>query len=124
MAPSLGTNGVKQPLAISSTAKFGQRKLSWEVVPLTREPLSKRQDTSIGQDVTASGIPVVFPRFEGELNVFTRRKRAKIVPTCLATRAKPSVSLFIYTDDYALRNDICISEIQGLNKVSEDGEKR
>ena len=79
----------------------------------------------IGQDVTASGIPVVFPRFEGELPiVIHKEKESENRSDILGNiKAEPSVSLFNYTDDYALRNDIYISEIQGLNEVGEDGEE-
>ena len=46
------------------------------MVPLTREPLSKEAGHfPIGQDVTASGIPVVFPRFEGELPIVIHKEK-------------------------------------------------
>ena len=79
----------------------------------------------IGQDVVASGIPVVFPRFEGNLPIVIHKEKQSEVRSDLLgnPKAEPSLSLFNYTDDYAYRDDVYISEVQGLNEVGEDGEE-
>ena len=79
----------------------------------------------VGQDVTASGIPVVCPRLEGNLPIVIHKEKQSEVRTDLLgnPKAEQSLSLFNYTDDYAYRDDIYISEVQGLNELGEDGEE-
>ena len=84
--------------------------------------LQEAGDFPFGQDVAASGIPIVLPRFGGELPIsFYKEKPTEIRTDLLGNaRAEQSLSLFNYTDDYALREDIYVSEIQGLNETGEN----
>ena len=84
--------------------------------------LQEAGDFPFGQDVGASGIPIVLPRFGGELPIsFYKEKPTEIRSDLLGNaRAEQTLSLFNYTDDYALREDIYVSEIQGLNETGED----
>ena len=83
--------------------------------------LQEAGDFPIGQELMAAGIPVVVPRFGGELPIsFYKEKPTEIRSDFFGTpRAEQSLSLFNYTDDYDLREDIYVSEIQGLNEIGE-----
>lgn len=72
-----------------------------------------------GQAPTASGIPIVFPLFNGSLVVSNYLEKESEVKRDLFGNSKgeKSLSLFNYTDDYELRDDIYITEIQGLNET-------
>ena len=79
----------------------------------------------VGQDVMASGIPLAFPLLEGGLPiVIHKEKESENRLDILGNKkAEPSLSLFNYTDDYAYREDVYVSEVQGLNELGEDGEE-
>ena len=75
-----------------------------------------------GQSSMASGIPLVVP-LEGTPLIISKylEKPTEIKYELLGNpRAEESLSLFNYTDDYALRNDIYVTEIQGLDENGED----
>lgn len=84
--------------------------------------LQEAGDFPFGQDVKASGIPIVLPRFGGDMAVsFYKEKPTEIRSDIFGNqRVEKSLSLFNYTDDYDLREDIYVSEIQGLNETGED----
>ena len=79
----------------------------------------------VGQAVMASGIPTVFPLLEGQLPIVIHKEKESENRSDILGNAKaePSLSLFNYTDDYAYRDDIYISEVQGLNELGADGEE-
>ncbi len=83
--------------------------------------LQEAGDFQTGQDVMASGIPVVMPLSGGSLPVATYLEKPTEIRTDLLgnPRVAKSLSLFNYTDDYAFREDIYVSEIQGLNETGE-----
>ena len=85
--------------------------------------LQEAGDFPVGQEVGASGIPVVLPRFGGDMPISLYKEKPTEIRTDLLgnARAEQSLSLFNYTDDYALREDIYVSEIQGINETGEDG---
>ena len=66
-----------------------------------------------------------FRSFEGELPIVIHKEKESENRTDILgnKKAEPSVSLFNYTDDYAYRDDVYISEVQGLNELGEDGEE-
>ena len=75
-----------------------------------------------GQSIMASGIPLVVP-LEGTPLIISKylEKPTEIKYELLGNpRAEESLSLFNYTDDYALRDDIYVTEIQGLDENGED----
>lgn len=84
--------------------------------------LQEAGDFPVGQDSMASGIPVVLPRFEGPLPIVVHQEKPTEVRTDLLgnPRAEYTLSLFNYTDDYALRDDIYVAEVQGLNEIGTD----
>jgi len=75
-----------------------------------------------GQDPMVSSIPIALPLFGGELPIsFYKEKPTEIRTDLLGNqRAERTLSLFNYTDDYDLRDDIYITEIQGLNETGAD----
>lgn len=84
--------------------------------------LQEAGDFPIGRNIKASGIPVVLPRFGGDMAVsFYKEKPTEIRSDIFGNaRVEQSLSLFNYTDDYDLREDIYVSEIQGLNETGEN----
>jgi hypothetical protein len=74
-----------------------------------------------GQAPNASGIPIVFPQFGNPLIISKYLEKPSEVKTDLLGNAKAEegLSLFNYTDDYDLRDDIYVTEIQGLNETGE-----
>lgn len=87
--------------------------------------LQEQGDFPVGQGTMASGIPLVFPLLEGALPiVIHKEKESENRSDILGNqKAEESLSLFNYTDDYAYRDDIYVSEVQGLNELGEDGEE-
>lgn len=85
--------------------------------------LQQQGDFPVGQDVMASGLPIVLPRADAYLPIVTYKEKQSEIRKDLFgnNRAEEAVSLFNYTDDYAFRDDIYIAEIQGLNESGEDG---
>lgn len=71
-----------------------------------------------GQAPMASGIPATLPLFENSLIISKYLEKPSEVKRDLLgnNKAEGSLSLFNYTDDYALRDDIYVTEIQGLNE--------
>jgi len=84
--------------------------------------LQEAGDFPFGQELSAAGIPVVLPRFGGDMPIsFYKEKPTEIRSDFFGTpRAENTLSLFNYTDDYDLREDIYVSEIQGLNETGKD----
>jgi hypothetical protein len=84
--------------------------------------LQEAGDFPVGQELMAAGIPVVVPLFGGDVPIsFYKEKPTEIRSDFFGTpRVEKTLSLFNYTDDYALREDIYVSEIQGLNEIGED----
>ena len=84
--------------------------------------LQEAGDFPAGQDLMAAGIPVVVPLSGGDLPIsFYKEKPTEIRSDFFGTpRVEKTLSLFNYTDDYDLREDIYVSEIQGLNEIGED----
>ena len=79
----------------------------------------------VGQAPMAESLPVVVP-LEGTPLVIGKylEKPTEIKVDLLGNpRAEKSLSLFNYTDDYAFRDDVYVTEIQGLNESGEDGEE-
>ena len=84
--------------------------------------LQEAGDFPFGQVAGASGIPVVLPRFGGDMAVsFYKEKPTEVQGDVLGNpKVEQTLSLFNYTDYYDLREDIYVSEIQGLNETGED----
>ena len=84
--------------------------------------LQEAGDFPLGQDSMASGIPIVLPLSGQGLPIsFYKEKPTEIRSDILGNaRAEQSLSLFNYTDDYALRDDVYITEVQGLNEIGAD----
>ncbi len=85
--------------------------------------LQEAGDFPTGQDVMASGIPLVLPRKDAYLPiVIYKEKQSEVRSDIFGTeKGEPSLSLFNYTDDYDFRDDIYVAEVQGLNESGEDG---
>ena len=84
--------------------------------------LQEAGDFPAGQAVMASGIPSVVP-LTGTPLVISKylEKPTEIKKDLLGnSRAEEALSLFNYTDDYDLRDDIYITEIQGINETGAD----
>lgn len=75
-----------------------------------------------GQELGANSIPAVLPLFGAGLPVsFYKEKPTEIKNDLFGNpRAEETLSLFNYTDDYAFREDVYVSEIRGLNEVGDD----
>ena len=79
-------------------------------------------DFPTGQSVMASGIPSVVP-LTGTPLVISKylEKPTEIKKDLLGNaRAEEALSLFNYTDDFDLRDDIYVTEIQGIDENGED----
>ena len=85
--------------------------------------LQTKGDFPVGQDVMASGIPVVLPLSGGDVPiVLHKEKPTEIGKDILGNKkAQPTLSLFNITDDLAFRDDLYVAEVQGLNEVGVDG---
>jgi len=84
--------------------------------------LQEAGDFPAGQAIMASGIPSVVP-LAGTSLVISKylEKPTEIKKDLLGNaRAEEALSLFNYTDDFGLRDDIYITEIQGLDENGED----
>lgn len=76
----------------------------------------------IGQSLMASGIPIVMP-LAGNSLIASRylEKPSEVKRDLLGNnKAEGNLSLFNYTDDYDLREDVYVTEIQGLNESGKD----
>lgn len=84
--------------------------------------LQEAGDFPVGQTISDQSIPVVVPREGAGLPVVIYQEKPTEIRTDLLgnPRAEYGLSLFNYTDDYAYRDDIYVSEIQGLNEVGAD----
>ena len=79
-------------------------------------------DFPTGQSVMASGIPSVVP-LTGTPLVISKylEKPTEIKKDLLGNaRAEEALSLFNYTDDFDLRDDVYVTEIQGIDENGED----
>jgi len=72
-----------------------------------------------GQAPSTSGIPITFPQFGNPLVISKYLEKPSEVKKDLLGNHKSEniLSLFNYTDDYDLRDDIYVTEIQGLNET-------
>jgi hypothetical protein len=84
--------------------------------------LQEAGDFPAGQSTMASGIPSVVPLAGTPLVISKYLEKPTEIQTDLLgnARAEEALSLFNYTDDFGLRNDIYITEIQGLDENGED----
>lgn len=84
--------------------------------------LQEAGDFPLGQELASAGIPIVLPRFGGDVPIsFYKEKPTEIRSDLFGTpKVENTLSLFNYTDDYDLREDIYVSEIQGLNETGVD----
>ena len=84
--------------------------------------LQEAGDFPAGQSTMASGIPSVVP-LTGTPLIISKylEKPTEIKKDLLGNaRAEEALSLFNYTDDFGLRNDIYVTEIQGIDENGED----
>ena len=84
--------------------------------------LQEAGEFPIGQSTMASGIPSVVP-LTGTPLVISKylEKPTEIKRDLLGNaRAEEALSLFNYTDDFGLRDDIYVTEIQGIDESGED----
>jgi len=87
--------------------------------------LQEAGEFPVGQALMEESIPVVVP-LEGSPLTITKylEKPSEIKVDILGNpRTDEALSLFNYTDDYAFRDDIYVTEIQGLNESGEDDEE-
>ena len=84
--------------------------------------LQEAGDFPAGQAIMASGIPSVVPLTGTPLIISKYLEKPTEIQTDLLgnARAEEALSLFNYTDDFGLRDDIYITEIQGLDENGED----
>ncbi len=75
-----------------------------------------------GQAPAADGIPIVLPLLGEGLPVTSFLEKPSEVKRDLLgnDKAEETLSLFNYTDDYDLRDDVYVTEIQGLNESGAD----
>jgi hypothetical protein len=84
--------------------------------------LQEAGDFPAGQSTMASGIPSVVP-LTGTPLIISKylEKPTEIKKDLLGNaRAEEALSLFNYTDDFGLRDDIYVTEIQGIDENGED----
>ena len=84
--------------------------------------LQEAGDFPAGQSIMASGIPSVVP-LTGTPLVISKylEKPTEIKKDLLGNaKAEEALSLFNYTDDFGLRDDIYVTEIQGIDESGED----
>jgi hypothetical protein len=84
--------------------------------------LQEAGDFPAGQSTMASGIPSAVP-LTGTALVISKylEKPTEIKNDLLGNaRAEEALSLFNYTDDFGLRDDIYVTEIQGIDESGED----
>jgi hypothetical protein len=84
--------------------------------------LQEAGDFPAGQSTMASGIPSVVP-LTGTALIISKylEKPTEIKKDLLGNaRAEEALSLFNYTDDFGLRDDIYVTEIQGIDENGED----
>lgn len=84
--------------------------------------LQEAGDFPAGQSTMASGIPSVVPLAGTPLVISKYLEKPSEIQTDLLgnARAEEALSLFNYTDDFGLRDDIYITEIQGLDESGGD----
>lgn len=84
--------------------------------------LQEAGDFPAGQSSMASGIPSVVPLFGTPLVISKYLEKPTEIKKDLLgnARAEESLSLFNYTDDFDLRDDIYVTEIQGIDENGED----
>ena len=84
--------------------------------------LQEAGDFPAGQSIMVSGMPVVVP-LAGTPLVISKylEKPTEIKKDLLGNaKAEEALSLFNYTDDFGLRDDIYVTEIQGIDESGED----
>lgn len=87
--------------------------------------LQEAGEFPVGQAPMAESMPVVVP-LEGTPLIISKylEKPSEIKVDVLGNpRVDEALSLFNYTDDYAFRDDVYVTEIQGLNESGENDEE-
>lgn len=87
--------------------------------------LQEAGEFPVGQAPMTESMPVVVP-LEGTPLIISKylEKPSEIKVDVLGNpRVDEALSLFNYTDDYAFRDDVYVTEIQGLNESGEDDEE-
>jgi hypothetical protein len=89
------------------------------------EVLQEAGEFPEGQKFMAESIPVVAPLKGTPLPISPYLEKPSEVKTDLLgnDRASKALSLFNYTDDYDFRDDVYVTEIQGLNETGENDEE-
>ncbi len=89
------------------------------------EVLQEAGEFPVGQELMAESIPVVVPLKGTALQISPYLEKPSEVKTDLlgTDRATKALSLFNYTDDYDFRDDVYVTEIQGINERGEDDEE-
>jgi hypothetical protein len=84
--------------------------------------LQEAGDFPAGQSTMASGIPAVVPLTGTPLIISKYLEKPTEIKNDLLgnARAEEALSLFNYTDDFDLRDDIYITEVQGIDESGED----
>jgi hypothetical protein len=84
--------------------------------------LQEAGDFPAGQSTMASGIPSVVPLIGTPLVISKYLEKPTEIKNDLLgnARAEEALSLFNYTDDFGLRDDIYVTEIQGIDENGED----
>ena len=84
--------------------------------------LQEAGDFPAGQSPMASGIPAVVPLTGTPLIISKYLEKPTEIKNDLLgnARAEEALSLFNYTDDFDLRDDIYITEVQGIDESGED----
>jgi hypothetical protein len=84
--------------------------------------LQEAGDFPAGQSIMASGIPSVVPLAGTPLVISKYLEKPTEIKNDLLgnARAEEALSLFNYTDDFGLRDDIYVTEIQGIDENGED----
>ena len=84
--------------------------------------LQEAGDFPAGQSTMASGIPSVVPLAGTPLIISKYLEKPTEIKNDLLgnARAEEALSLFNYTDDFGLRDDIYVTEIQGIDENGED----
>jgi len=87
--------------------------------------LQEAGEFPVGQAPMAESMPVVVP-LEGTpliINKYLEKPSEIKVDVLGNPRVDEALSLFNYTDDYAFRDDVYVTEIQGLNESGENDEE-
>jgi hypothetical protein len=83
--------------------------------------LQEAGEFSSGQELKANSISTALPLFGAGVPVSLYKEKPTEIKNDLfgTARAEQTLSLFNYTDDYAFREDVYVSEIRGLNETGD-----